>query len=42
MAGEAYVQRDSGLAFMRAHRQLRALAGDPRWQPFLRKMGFSE
>jgi tetratricopeptide (TPR) repeat protein len=38
----AYVQRDSGLAFMRAHGQLRSLQGDPRWRPFLRKMGFSD
>jgi serine/threonine protein kinase/tetratricopeptide (TPR) repeat protein len=36
----AYVQRDSGLAFMRVHRQLRPLANDPRWGPFLAKMGF--
>jgi serine/threonine protein kinase/tetratricopeptide (TPR) repeat protein len=38
----AYAQHDSGLAFMRGHRQLRTLHGDTRWQPFLRKMGFPD
>ena len=38
----AYVQRDSGLAFIRAHWHLRPLHGDPRWKPFLEKMGFTE
>ena len=37
----ALSQRDSGLAFMRTHeRFLRPLEGDPRWRPFLKKMGF--
>ena len=38
----AYTQRDSGLAFMRAHWPLRSLHGDPRWRPFLMRMGFAD
>ena len=36
----AYAQRDSGLAFIRAHWILRPLQSDPRWQPFVKKLGF--
>jgi hypothetical protein len=36
----AFAQRDSGLAFMRGHAQLGSLHDDPRWRPFLAKMGF--
>jgi adenylate cyclase len=35
----AYVQRDSGLAQMRSWPLLRKLHDDPRWRPFLQKMG---
>ncbi len=38
----AYAQRDSGLTFVRVHWQLRPLHGDPRWLPFLKKLGFVE
>ena len=38
----ARAQRDSGLAFMRAHRHFRSLHGDPRWRAFLEKMGFPD
>lgn len=36
----AYEQRDSGLPQMQSWPLLRNLHGDPRWRPFLRKMGF--
>jgi serine/threonine protein kinase/Flp pilus assembly protein TadD len=35
----AYTQHDAGLVFMRSHQHLHALARDPRWRPFLRRMG---
>jgi TolB-like protein/transcriptional regulator with XRE-family HTH domain/Tfp pilus assembly protein PilF len=35
----AYEQRDSGLPQMQSWPLLRNLHGDPRWQPFLQKMG---
>jgi serine/threonine protein kinase/tetratricopeptide (TPR) repeat protein len=35
----AYVQRDGGLCEMKTDVDLRSLHGDPRWGPFLRKMG---
>ena len=38
----AYAQRDSGLAFIRGHWILRPVHGDPRWQPFVKKMGFPD
>ena len=38
----AYVQRDSGLAYLKAHRHASRLAGDPRWRPFLRKLGLPD
>ncbi|HEU0199232.1 MAG TPA: hypothetical protein VFR86_02245, partial [Burkholderiaceae bacterium] len=37
----AYAQRDSGLPQMQSWPMLRNLHGDPRWQPFLDKMGLS-
>jgi serine/threonine-protein kinase len=37
----AYAQRDPGLAWMRPNDLLHNLHGDPRWQPFLEKMGFA-
>ncbi|MGH7680971.1 MAG: tetratricopeptide repeat protein, partial [Candidatus Eiseniibacteriota bacterium] len=36
----AYVQRDSGLAEAKANPYLRSLHGDPRWDAFMKKMGF--
>lgn len=36
----AYAQRDAGLAQALSEPVLRALHGDLRWEPFLRKMGF--
>ena len=38
----AYVQRDSGLANIKISHHLRSLHADPRWEPFLRKMGLAE
>ena len=38
----AYTQHDSGLAFVRRHRILQPLHQDPRWKPFLIKMGFAD
>ena len=38
----AHAQRDPGLTEMKCERLLRSLHGDPRWQAFLRKMGFAE
>jgi TolB-like protein/cytochrome c-type biogenesis protein CcmH/NrfG len=38
----AYTQRDSGLAFIRGHWIWRPLHKDPRWRPFLKKMGFPD
>jgi TolB-like protein/Tfp pilus assembly protein PilF len=38
----AYLQRDSGLAQMQSWPLLRNLHGDPRWRPFLEKMGLIE
>jgi TolB-like protein/Tfp pilus assembly protein PilF/DNA-binding XRE family transcriptional regulator len=37
----AYLQRDSGLPQMQSWPLLRNLHGDPRWEPFLQKMGFA-
>jgi TolB-like protein/tetratricopeptide (TPR) repeat protein len=36
----AYQERDAGLSFLRISSHLPALHGDPRWRPFLKKMGF--
>ena len=38
----AYQQRDSGLPQMQSWPLLRNLHGDPRWGPFLEKMGLAE
>ena len=38
----AYQQRDSGLPQMQSWPLLRNLHGDPRWRPFLEKMGLAE
>ena len=35
----AYMQRDTGLSGMKVSMLLRNLHDDPRWQPFLEKMG---
>jgi hypothetical protein len=37
----AYVQRDPGLGMMNVSRPFRKLRGDPRWQPFIEKMGLA-
>ncbi|HEY8623257.1 MAG TPA: tetratricopeptide repeat protein, partial [Casimicrobiaceae bacterium] len=38
----AYAQRDTGVAIMKVSPPLRNLHGDPRWQPFLEKMGLAD
>ena len=38
----AYIQRDPGLAHMASDSFFRAMHDDPRWLPFLKKMGFPE
>ena len=38
----AYVQRDPGLAEMKPDPRFRPAHADPRWDAFLRKMGFPE
>jgi adenylate cyclase len=38
----AYVQRDPGLAEIKAEPCFRSSHADPRWDAFLRKMGFPE
>jgi hypothetical protein len=37
----AYAQRDPGLSGIKSNALLRSLNGDPRWQPFLAKMGLA-
>jgi hypothetical protein len=37
----AYVQRDPGLGMMKVSRPFQKLRGDPRWQPFIEKMGLA-
>ena len=37
----AYTQRDPGTGMVKADPLMRDLAGDPRWQPFLEKMGLA-
>ena len=37
----AYVQRDPGISMMRISESLHKLHSDPRWQPFLEKMGLA-
>ena len=38
----AYAQRDSGLGEIVSSALLRGLHGDPRWQPFLRKLRLAD
>lgn len=38
----AYSYRDTGLLFTRGDPLLRALHGDPRWRPFLRRLNLPE
>ena len=38
----AYRQRDGGLTDMKTNPRLRSLHADPRWHPFLRKMGLAD
>jgi TolB-like protein/two-component SAPR family response regulator len=38
----AYKQRNAGLSQIKLQPLLRNLHGDPRWQPFLKKMGFAD
>ena len=38
----AYGQRDPGLSYMKPDPLLRSLHADPRWEPFLRKMGLAD
>ena len=38
----AYIQRDSGLSFMKLNRVWVPLQNDPRWPVFMQKMGFPE
>jgi TolB-like protein/Flp pilus assembly protein TadD len=38
----AYAQRDSGVAFLRTHTLMRPLHPDPRWGPFVAKLGLPE
>ena len=37
-----YVQRDGGLTDTKTSPRLRSLHADPRWDAFLRKMGFAD
>jgi hypothetical protein len=37
----AYAQRDPGVVYTASDPLLRALHRDPRWEPFLRKLGFA-
>ena len=38
----AYAQRDPGLSGIKSNALLRSLHGDPRWRPFLVKMGLAD
>jgi hypothetical protein len=38
----AYAQRDAGMDLVRASRLMRSLHGDPRWLPFLEKVGLAD
>jgi len=38
----AFIQRDSGLNYVKADPDLRSLRADPRWNAFLRKMGLAD
>jgi hypothetical protein len=37
-----YAQRDPGITYMKMDPFLRNLHDDPRWQPFLEKMGLAD
>jgi hypothetical protein len=38
----AYTQRNTGLSQVKLQPLLRNLHGDPRWKPFLKKMGLAD
>jgi TolB-like protein/class 3 adenylate cyclase len=38
----AYVQKDHGVSLLRSHTTFRGLHRDPRWQPFLAKIGIAD
>ena len=38
----AYIQRDAGINLLRASQLMRSLHGDPRWLPFLEKVGLAD
>jgi TolB-like protein len=38
----AYAQRDAGMHMLRESQSMRGLHGDPRWQPFLGKVGLAD
>jgi TolB-like protein/Tfp pilus assembly protein PilF len=38
----AYTQRDAGMSMLGWSRSMRSLHGDPRWQPFLEKVGLTD
>jgi Flp pilus assembly protein TadD len=38
----AYLQRDGGLAELKLNLAFRPIHGDPRWGPFMKKMGFED
>jgi len=38
----AYVQKDHGVSLLRSHATFRGLHDDPRWQPFLAKIGIAD
>ena len=38
----AYAQRDAGMSMVRASPSLRGLHGDPRWRPFVEKVGLAD
>jgi adenylate cyclase len=38
----AYTQRDAGMSMVRSSPRMRSLHGDPRWRPFLEKVGLAD
>ncbi len=38
----AYAQRDAGMSMVRSSASLRGLHGDPRWRPFVEKVGLAD
>ena len=38
----AYAQRDAGMSMVRASPSMRGLHGDPRWRPFVEKVGLAD